>query len=55
MLTVAGAQVIEDTVGVGSAFQAFEEGRLSDAALDTELRDLVRRLAAEVESTRSAA
>ncbi len=55
VLTVAGAQVIEDTVGVGSAFQAFEEGRLSDAALDAELRGLVQRLAREVESARSAA
>ena len=42
VLTVAGAEVIEDTVGVGSAFQAFEEGRLSDRALDAALRQLVR-------------
>jgi NAD(P)H-dependent FMN reductase len=55
VLTVAGAEVIEDTVGVGSAFQAFEEGRLSDAALDAELGALVRRLAGEVEAGRSAA
>jgi NAD(P)H-dependent FMN reductase len=55
VLTVAGAEVIEDTVGVGSAFQAFEEGRLSDAALDAELGALVRRLAVRVESARSAA
>ena len=31
VLKVAGADVIEDTVGIGSAFQAFVDGRLSDA------------------------
>ena len=55
MLKVAGADVIEDTVGVGSSFQAFAEGRLTDDALDAELRSLVTRLAREVEGARSAA
>lgn len=55
VLTVAGADVIEDTVGVGSSFQAFEEGRLSDTELDEALRGLVRRLAAKVEQARTAA
>jgi NAD(P)H-dependent FMN reductase len=55
VLRVAGADVIEDTVGVGSSFQAFVDGRLSDEALDAELRTLVHRLAALVEDTRAAA
>ena len=55
VLKVAGADVIEDTVGVGSSFQAFVDGRLSDAALDAELRSLMGRLAREVESARAAA
>ena len=55
VLKVAGADVIEDTVGVGSSFQAFVDGRLADASLDTELRALVTRLAREVEGVRSAA
>ena len=55
VLTVAGARVLEGTVGVGASFQAFEEGRLSDAALDAELRTLVQGLAREVESARAAA
>jgi NAD(P)H-dependent FMN reductase len=55
VLRVAGADVIEDTVGVGSAFQAFVDGRLSDQALDADLRDLMGRLAREGESTRAAA
>ena len=55
VLKVAGADVIEDTVGVGSAFQAFVDGRLSDAALDAELRSLMTRLTAEVEQARAAA
>ena len=55
VLKVAGADVIEDTVGVGSSFQAFVDGRLSDEALDAELRTLVQRLAREVESARAAA
>ena len=55
VLKVAGAEVIEDTVGVGSSFQAFVDGRLADASLDTELRALVTRLAREVEGARAAA
>lgn len=55
VLKVAGADVIEDTVGVGSSFQAFVDGRLSDEALDAELRSLVTRLAREVEQASSAA
>lgn len=55
VLTVAGADVIDDTVGVGASFQAFEEGRLTDADLDDALRDLVRRLADKVDDARAAA
>ena len=55
VLKVAGAEVIEDTVGVGSSFQAFVDGRLSDDALDTALRSLVHRLAGLAEDTRAAA
>ncbi len=55
VLKVAGADVIEDTVGVGSSFQAFVDGHLSDEALDADLRSLMQRLADEVESTRTAA
>ncbi len=55
VLRVAGAVVIEDTVGIGSSFQAFQDGRLTDADLDAELRTLVARLAREVSTTSSAA
>jgi len=55
VLRVAGAAVIEDTVGVGSSFQAFVEGRLADEALDAQLRELMARLAREVEAGRTAA
>ena len=55
VLRVAGADVIEDTVGVGSAFQAFVDGRLADATLDAELRSLMTRLARDVEQARTAA
>ncbi|WP_392543933.1 NADPH-dependent FMN reductase [Oryzobacter telluris] len=55
VLRVAGAVVIEDTFGIGSSFQAFEDGRLTDAALDAELRTLVARLAGEVTTASSAA
>jgi len=55
VLGVAGADVLEDTVGVGSSFQAFVDGRLSDAALDAELRTLMGRLADRVEGARTAA
>jgi NAD(P)H-dependent FMN reductase len=55
VLRVAGADVIDDTVGVGSAFQAFADGRLADEALDADLRALMSRLAGRVESARAAA
>jgi NAD(P)H-dependent FMN reductase len=55
VLKVAGADVLEDTVGVGASFQAFVDGRLTDEALDAELRSLVTRLAGEVEQARTAA
>ncbi len=54
VLRVAGAEVIEDTVGIGSSFQAFVDGRLVDTDLDAALRDLVGRLAMEVETARAA-
>lgn len=54
VLTVAGAVVIEDTVGVGSAVDAFVDGRLSDGALDAALRGLVTRLTREVRAARAA-
>ncbi|GAA4404140.1 NAD(P)H-dependent oxidoreductase [Fodinibacter luteus] len=56
VLRVAGAAVLEDTVGVGSSFQAFTDGRLGDEALDAELRSLVDDLVDAVEQgARSAA
>ena len=55
VLKVAGADAIDDTVGVGSAFQAFVDGRLSDEALDADLRALMQRLAGQVDSARAAA
>jgi NAD(P)H-dependent FMN reductase len=55
VLRVAGADVLEDTVGVGSAFQAFVDGRLSDEALDADLRALMLRLAGQVDNDRAAA
>ena len=41
VLKVAGAAPLEDTLGVGSAFQAFHDGRLLDSELDGALRTLV--------------
>lgn len=55
VLRVAGADVIDDTVGVPASFQAFEDGRLGDTALDAELRTLVARLTREVGRTSSSA
>ncbi|MFQ6170798.1 NADPH-dependent FMN reductase [Oryzobacter sp. R7] len=55
VLRVAGAHVIDDTVGVPASFQAFEGGRLTDADLDAELRRLVARLAGEVRGASSSA
>ena len=37
-------------MGVGSAFQAFAEGRLADDELDTQLRSLVNNLVDAVEA-----
>ena len=51
-----GVKVLEDTVGVGSAFQAFAESRLANDELDAQLRSLVNRLVDAVEqASRSAA
>jgi NAD(P)H-dependent FMN reductase len=55
VLRVAGADVIEDTVGVGSSFQAFADGRLLDEGTDAELRSLVARLTGADEAGRAAA
>ena len=55
VLKVAGADVLEDTVGVGSSFQAFGEGRLADETLDAQLRSLMGRLAAATTSRAAAA
>ncbi|HET9021062.1 MAG TPA: NAD(P)H-dependent oxidoreductase [Ornithinibacter sp.] len=55
VLRVAGADVIDDTVGVGSSFQAFADGRLVDQGIDAELRALVTRLTGHVGAVRSAA
>ncbi len=54
ILRVAGARVLDDTVGVGSAVDAFVDGRLSDSALDQSLAGLVRRLTAHGEAARAA-
>lgn len=43
-LQVAGAAVVEDTFGLGASYEAFTEGKLVDADLDSELRGLVGRL-----------
>ena len=56
VLKVAGAAPLEDTVGVGSSFQAFADGRLVDDAQDTQLRSLMTSLVDAVEQgSRSAA
>ncbi len=47
-LRVAGAEVIEDTFGVGTSHEAFADGRLVDEAADSALRELVARLTAPV-------
>jgi NAD(P)H-dependent FMN reductase len=54
ILRVAGADVIEDTVGVGSAGAVLAHGHLSDASLDDALRSLVHRLTREVASAQAA-
>lgn len=43
-LKVAGADVAEDTVGIGASYEAFAEGRLVDEEADASLRQLVNRL-----------
>ena len=55
VLRVAGAHVLSDTVGVGASFQAFDNGRLADPRLDTQLRSLLGRLVLEVQTSRDAA
>lgn len=45
VLTVAGATLVGDTVGVGTAPQAFDGDRLTDPELDARVAGLVRRLA----------
>ena len=47
-LKVAGAEVAEDTFGVGSSHAAFADGRLIDEGADATLRELVSRLTAPV-------
>jgi len=47
ILRVAGAEVLDDTVGVGSAVTTLARGRVDDGALDAAVRALVHRLAAE--------
>ena len=51
VLKVAGAAPLEDTLGVGSAFQAFHDGRLLDSELDGALRTLVTDLVDGVQRT----
>lgn len=47
VLRVAGAQPLEDTVGIGSAWQAFGvDGALTDAELNAAVRDLMATLVA---------
>ncbi|MGO1167931.1 MAG: NADPH-dependent FMN reductase [Janibacter sp.] len=43
-LQVAGADVVEDTFGIGASYEAFADGRLVDAEADASLRQLVTRL-----------
>lgn len=46
VLRVAGADVVEDTVGLGSSWTAFDaEGRLTDLVADAAVAELVDRLA----------
>lgn len=47
-LQIAGADVVEETFGVGSSFEAFADGRLVDESADATLRQLVARLDAQV-------
>ncbi|HET7761477.1 MAG TPA: NADPH-dependent FMN reductase [Phycicoccus sp.] len=54
ILRVAGAEVAPDTVGVGTALDAFAGGRLSDTALDEAVARLVGRLTEQADATRAA-
>ncbi|MGL4176561.1 MAG: NADPH-dependent FMN reductase [Dermatophilaceae bacterium] len=55
VLRVAGADVIDDTVGIGSAYEAFADGRIADAEREAEIRALVIRLADAAREKRDAA
>lgn len=55
VLRVAGADVLDETVGVASSFQAFADGRLADPALDAELEQLVTRLVDAARANHAAA
>jgi len=46
VLKVAGAAPLEDTVGVGDSYAAFDDGRLSDAEVEAAVRDLLSALRA---------
>ena len=46
VLSVAGTTLIGDTVGVGTAPQAFDGDRLTDSQVDAQVADLMHRLAA---------
>lgn len=47
-LQIAGADVVEETFGVGASYEAFADGRLVDEAADSALRQLVTRLTSAV-------
>lgn len=47
-LQIAGAQVVEDTFGIGASYEAFADGRLVDGDADSQLQALVARLATPV-------
>lgn len=47
-LQIAGADVVEETFGVGNSFEAFAEGRLVDEQSDATLRQLVTSLTTPV-------
>lgn len=47
-LQIAGADVVEETFGVGSSFEAFADGRLVDSDADAALQALIARLGAPV-------
>lgn len=47
-LQIAGADVVEDTFGIGASYEAFSEGRLVDGEADAALQAVVARLGAPV-------